>query len=67
MEQTLCVYNRSLRNAKKRKELNSNLKSINMIDPVTEWFKITQYDDKRSISISKLVGNTWLSRYPWPA
>ena len=25
---------------------NLNLKSVTMIDPVTGWFKITQYDDK---------------------
>ena len=26
-----------------------------MIDPVTEWFEITQYNDKRAISIANLV------------
>ena len=35
-----------------------------MIDPVTGWFKITKYNDKRSISIAKLVETMWLSRYP---
>ena len=34
-----------------------------MIDPVTGWLEITQYDDKRAISIANLVGNTWLTRY----
>ena len=34
-----------------------------MIDPVTGWFEIVQYDDKRAINISNLVENTWLSRY----
>ena len=37
-----------------------------MIDPVTGWFEITQYDDKRAISITNLVETTWLSRYPRP-
>ena len=37
-----------------------------MIDPVTGWFKITQYDDKRVISITNLVETTWLVRYPRP-
>ena len=37
-----------------------------MIDPVTGWFEITQYNDKREISIANLVGTTWLSRYPIP-
>ena len=37
-----------------------------MIDPVTVWFEITQYNDKRAILIAKLVETTWLSRYPKP-
>ena len=37
-----------------------------MIDPVTEWFEITQYNDKRAISIANLVKNTWMYRYPRP-
>ena len=43
-----------------------NLKAVTMIDPVTGWFKIMQYDDKRAISITNLVENTWLPRYPRP-
>ena len=34
------------------------------IDPVTGWFEIEQYEDKRVISIENLVETTWLSRYP---
>ena len=37
-----------------------------MIDPVTGWSEITQYNDKREISIAKLVECTWLFRYPRP-
>ena len=37
-----------------------------MIDPVTGWFKITQYNDKRVISITNLVETIWLTRYPIP-
>ena len=37
-----------------------------MIDPVTRWFEIVQYYDKRTITILKLVETTWLSRYPIP-
>ena len=37
-----------------------------MIDPVTGWSKIMQYDDKRAILIANLVGTTWLNRYPRP-
>ena len=37
-----------------------------MIDPVSGQFEITQYDDKRAISIANLVDATWLTRYPRP-
>ena len=37
-----------------------------MIDPVTGWFEIAQYEYKRAISIANLVETTWLSRYPRP-
>ena len=37
-----------------------------MIIPVTEWFEISQYEDKKVISITNLVETTWLSRYPRP-
>ena len=37
-----------------------------MIDPVTGWLEITQYDNKRVISIMNLVENERLSRYPIP-
>ena len=33
-----------------------------MIGPVTGRFEITQYDDKRAISITNLVETTWMSR-----
>ena len=32
-----------------------HLKSVTMIDHVTGWFEITQYNNKIAISISKLV------------
>ena len=35
-----------------------------MIYPVTGWFKITQYNNKRAISTENLVETAWLSRYP---
>ena len=37
-----------------------------MIDPVTRWFEMSQYEDKRVISITTLVETMWLSRYPRP-
>ena len=43
-----------------------NIKDATMIDTVTGWFEIVQYDDKRAITIANLVETTWLSRYPRP-
>ena len=43
-----------------------NLKAVKMIDHIIGWFKITQYNYKRVISIANLVENKWLSRYPLP-
>ena len=37
-----------------------------MIDPVTGWFQITQYDDKIAISVANLVETMWLTKYPRP-
>ena len=37
-----------------------------MIDPVTGWFEIIQYDDKIAITIANLVETMWLTRYPRP-
>ena len=37
-----------------------------MINPVTGWFEIMEYNNKREISIANLVGTMWLYRYPRP-
>ena len=37
-----------------------------MINPVTVWFEITQYEDKIAISIENLFETTWLFIYPRP-
>ena len=37
-----------------------------MIDPVTEWFEITEYNDKKAMTIVNLVETMWLVQYPWP-
>jgi hypothetical protein len=40
------------------------LKAITMIDPTTGWFKIKQYDDKKSITVANIVEHEWLTHYP---
>ena len=37
-----------------------------MIHPVTRWFEMMQYNDKKAMTISKLVETTWMVRYSWP-
>ena len=36
------------------------LKAVTMIDPVTRWFEITQYSDKKAMTIANLVETMWL-------
>ena len=36
------------------------LKAVTMIDPVTGWFEITQYNDKKVMTIANLVETTWI-------
>ena len=43
----------------------SSLKSATMIDPVMEWFKITQYDNKQKMLVFNLMETTCMTRYPW--
>ena len=45
---------------------NLYLKAVMMIDPVTGWFEIKRYKDKRYTSTSDLVETMLLSRYPIP-
>ena len=59
--ETLCGSNGYLCHKKKGKKENLNLRSVTMIDPVTGWFKIIQYDDKRAIVIINIVKTTWLT------
>ncbi len=42
------------------------LKAVTMINLATGWFKIKQYDIKKSISVANIVEQEWLTRYPWP-
>ena len=37
-----------------------------MIEPVTGWFEVTQYSNKKATTITNLAETTWLVRYPWP-
>ena len=41
------------------------LKYVTMIDPVTRWFEVIQYNNKKTMTIANLVETTWLVQYPW--
>ena len=36
------------------------LKAVTMIDPVTGWFEVRQYSNKKAMTITNLVEITWL-------
>ena len=36
-----------------------------MIEPVTEWFEVTQYSNKKATMIVNLVETMWLAWYTW--
>ena len=56
---TMCRSNVSYVIRRKVKKENVNLKVITMIDLVTGCFGLSQYDDKRALSIVDLVEPTW--------
>ena len=62
----MCGSNGNQSHKEKDKKEKIHLKSVTIVDPVTGWFEIAQYDDKRVISITKSVETTWLYRYPRP-
>ena len=37
-----------------------------MIDPVTNWFEVTDIKDKSADTVMEAFNNTWLTRYPRP-
>ena len=45
---------------------NLNFKAVTMINPITGWSKIAEYNNKYKRKIVNSVETTWLTRYPWP-
>ena len=43
-----------------------DLKYVTVIDPVTGQFEITQYNDKKAMTIANLAETKWSVKYPWP-
>ena len=49
---------------KLKKETFQTLWCPTIINPATSWFEMRQIDNKLAITISNLVEQTWLCRYP---
>ena len=45
----------NLRHTKEDKNEKLHIKAVTLIDPVTGWFEVVQYDDKIAITIANLV------------
>jgi hypothetical protein len=43
------------------------LKCVTMINLAKGWFKIKQYDDKKSITVANIVEQEWLTSYLQPS
>ena len=56
----LCVDLISLYKIIRKGKETLILKSVTIIDPVTGWFEVTQYNDKKVTTIANLVKNMWL-------
>ena len=61
----LCVDLTGLYKIRRKGRDNSILKAVTMIDPVTGWFKITLYKNKKATTIANLVETIWLVQYTW--
>ena len=61
----LCVDLIGTYKMRRKGEYPLILKAVTMIDPVTRWLEVTQYRDKKVMTIAKLVETTLLVRYPW--
>ena len=60
----LCVYIIGPKKIHRKGKYPLILKSKTMIDPVTGWFEVTQYRNKKAMTIANLIENTWKVRYP---
>ena len=56
----MCRFHNPLKIRRKGRE-PLILKAITMIDPVTGWFEISQYNGKKAMTIENLVETMWLA------
>ena len=49
-----------------KKEKETRLHALTMIDPATGWFEIAEIPTQRAVDVANILEFAWLSRYPWP-
>ena len=62
----LCVDLISLYKVCRKGKYPLILKSVKIIYPVTGWFEVTHYSDKKAMVLANFVETMWLVQYPWP-
>ena len=55
----ICVYLIGPYKIRRKGKETLVLKNVTMIDPVTRWSKVTQYDDNKVVRITNLVETLW--------
>ena len=66
MEQIIGISYKLIKIRREDRDEPLILKALNVIYLATRWFEIVQYNDKYAATISNLVYQTWLCRYPLP-
>ena len=62
----MCRSNRTIHHKYEKTNKYIIITSISIIDLITGWYQITQYDNKCAITITNFVETMWLNRYPQP-
>ena len=54
----LCVYLTAPYKIRRKRKYTIILKAVIMIDPITRWFEVTQYRNKKATAVENLVETT---------
>ena len=62
----LCVDTIGPYKIRRKGQPDLTCQCVTMIDPATGWFELQQTPNIRSDTVSNIVEQEWLCRYPWP-
>jgi len=62
----LCVDTIGPYKIRRKGQPDLTCQCVTMIDPATGWFELQQTPNLRSDTVSNIVEQEWLCRYPWP-